>query len=68
MARVRATFIYRGITWLYKVYRDNDGKRGHIYEPKSDAYQPVFVDQKLTTVQLGDILDGKSFEFVTEGH
>ena len=66
MARVRATLSYRGVTWLYKVYRNRDGSRGHVYEPKGAGMKPVFVDRKITSQQLGEILDGDSFEFVVE--
>lgn len=62
MARVRAVFIQRGVTWKYKVFKDEQGVTGYIYEPDG-KYKTIRSDTKLTHNQIEALLDEQEFRW-----
>ena len=62
MARVRAVFKLRGVTWLFKAYKDSEGVTKYIYEPQG-TYKPIRSDSKLDTKQLTELLDEQEFRW-----
>ena len=62
MARVRAVFKLRGVTWLFKVYKDAEGTTKYIYEPQG-TYKVIRSDTKLDNRQLSMLLDEQEFRW-----
>ena len=62
MARVRAVFIQRGVTWKFKVFKDEEGVTKYIYEPDG-TYRAIRSDTKLTKLQIEAILDEQEFRW-----
>lgn len=62
MARVRAVFILRGVTWKFKAYKDEGGNTRYIYEPDG-KYKVIRSDAKLDTHQLSQLLDEQEFRW-----